>query len=1832
MQGVFLVGFKTMVSFISNFKSAFVRSDNQSQSKSSTNQNDQQSDELADEINDTNVSGAGAVAGGVAATLAVLSGLLKPSNAAAQTITFEQPSSSPADADAAESGSRDTDLVPVTNAGRPDSETDVPDGPNDPSKSANFATPQALTDLKPSLAAPASVAPEYFAQDPVDVAPQARTAPQTTSIKESDDTAQDATDANPETAPADSPQIESHPPGQPNVTVSTSVTEAADPTTVIGTIEAAEAGTTFHIVSQDGTIIDHPVFEISGTKIQLKPGVTLDFEQISEIDLSIIASNADGQSVPTQITLTISDEAEVIQLANGGASFIDIGVTETSVTGGTGDDTIIGSVGDDTLAGAAGDDALDGGAGDDMSVFTGNWADYTITQSGDVTTVTDNRAGSPDGTDTLSGIETLRFADGDLAIADALNDAPEITATVGVVAENASGATVGTVTGADAAASDTLTYTVDDARFEIVDGDLKLRDDAALDFEADGGAVNVIVTATDAHGATAHETVTLTISDEAEVIQLADGGATFTDTGVTETSVTGGDGSDNILGSTGNDTLAGAAGADTLTGGDGSDTAVWDGDFAGFAVSYDGDTDTFTIIDQNAGDADEGTDTVTGVETFTFNGISYTAIEMQTEAARQANTAPENASVASGGSVVENSADGTVVATLTATDVDGDALSYTITDAAGNPVSDSNFEIVGNEIRVKPVADLDFEDAQSHDIYVTASDEFETSAPQQITVTVDDVAEDIQLADGGASFVESDTTETSVTGGTGGDSINGGDGDDLINGGDGNDHLRGEGGTDTAVWDGDLSDFDVSYDPSSGFFTITDQSAGDGDEGQDVVSLVEVFTFNGVNYTADEMQTEAARQANTAPEAPTVASGGTIAENSAAGTVVATLTATDADGDALSYQITDANGDPTSDNNFEIVGNEIQVKLGADIDFETAESHDLYVTASDDFETSAPQQITLTVSDEAEVIQLDESGGTFTDTGVTEISVTGGDGLDTIIGGAGNDTLAGGRHHDNIQGGAGDDTIYGDRGFDTILGGAGDDTIFGGKGHDNLSGGDGDDFLSGDVGDDTFVGGAGDDTIVGGGGSDIAAWDGDFADFAVSYDSDTSTFTITDQNTGDADEGTDTATGVETFTFNGISYTAAEMQTEAARQANTGPGAASVASGGSIAENSAEGTVVATLTATDVDGDTLSYTITDAAGNPVTDSKFEIVGNEIRVKPGADIDFETTESHDLYVTASDDFETSAPQQITLTVGDEAEVIQLDDGGVTFTDTGVTETSVTGGDGDDNITGSAGNDTLAGAAGDDTLTGGDGHDELRGWSGHDTLIGGAGDDTLFGASNEDTLQGDAGNDDLDGGTGDDMLSGGADDDWLTGGTHDDTLDGGDGSDTAVWDGDFADFAVSYDSDIDTFVITDENAGDADEGTDTVTGVETFSFNGVEYSAADLQTEAARQANTAPDAASVASGGSIAENSADGAVVATLTATDVDGDTLSYTITDAVGNPVSDSNFEIVDNEIRVKPGADIDFETAESHDLYVTASDGFETSAPTQITLTLTDEAEVIQLGDGGVTFTDTGVTETSVIGGDGDDIITGTDGRDNIQGGAGNDTISSGRAGDVIDGGEGSDTILLDDLNSGQTNIITDSGTAGTDRIVLSTGAGSYRIQGDFSASSGIEIIDGSDATGDWLGTMDESANFDFTDVTLVGVGEIAGTGADDSIIGSAGNDTITMKAGDDTVAGGAGDDTLDGGDGSDTFQVAVMEGHDTVVGGNDGGWTDVIDLQGMGSGALVSDDTVDGAGWTMILDSGSTVTGQSGDILDLSTDAAGVITFDDGGTVDFAGIERITW
>ena len=158
-----------------------------------------------------------------------------------------------------------------------------------------------------------------------------------------------------------------------------------------------------------------------------------------------------------------------------------------------------------------------------------------------------------------------------------------------------------------------------------------------------------------------------------------------------------------------------------------------------------------------------------------------------------------------------------------------------------------------------------------------------------------------------------------------------------------------------------------------------------------------------------------------------------------------------------------------------------------------------------------------------------------------------------------------------------------------------------------------------------------------------------------------------------------------------------------------------VVTGGTIAEDTSVGAVVATLSATDPDaadkGATFAYALVDAQGNAATNNLFTVEGAAIKLKAG--LDNAQVGTHTLYIKVIDprDATRSYIEQVTITVTNSAE---------TATGTNKNDRLVGTAD-DDIINGLGGNDTIFGRAGNDTINGGLGKDKLYGGEGQDTFV-------------------------------------------------------------------------------------------------------------------------------------------------------------------------------------------------------------------------------------------------------------------------------------------------------------------------------------------------------------------------------------------------------------------------------------------------------------------------------------------------------------------------------
>jgi Ca2+-binding RTX toxin-like protein len=275
-------------------------------------------------------------------------------------------------------------------------------------------------------------------------------------------------------------------------------------------------------------------------------------------------------------------------------------------------------------------------------------------------------------------------------------------------------------------------------------------------------------------------------------------------------------------------------------------------------------------------------------------------------------------------------------------------------------------------------------------------------------------------------------------------------------------------------------------------------------------------------------------------------------------------------------------------------------------------------------------------------------------------------------------------------------------------------------------------------------------------------------------------------------------------------------------------------------------------------------------------------------------------------------------------------------------------TVHGGDGDDRIFGSDGDDNLFGDAGDDLINSGIGADRLFGGAGNDDLDGGTGDDLLAGADRllggegRDELYGDAGNDDLLGEAGSDQLDGGTGNDRLTGGLGNDRINGGAGTDTAVYSGNYADYSVVISGTIATVTGPD--------GTDRLTSIERLQFDD------QLVRIFLDPVSENPPVITSAASASVAENQT---AAYTVTATDADGETLSYGLS---GTDAAVFNIDSVTGVVTFKAAPDYELPADAGGDnvynINVTASDGTDTTSQA-VAISVTnqnDNAPVITSG------------------------------------------------------------------------------------------------------------------------------------------------------------------------------------------------------------------------------------------------------------------------------------
>ncbi|WP_273703716.1 calcium-binding protein [Candidatus Accumulibacter vicinus] len=574
---------------------------------------------------------------------------------------------------------------------------------------------------------------------------------------------------------------------------------------------------------------------------------------------------------------------------------------------------------------------------------------------------------------------------------------------------------------------------------------------------------------------------------------------------------------------------------------------------------------------------------------------------------------------------------------------------------------------------------------------------------------------------------------------------------------------------------------------------------------------------------------------------------------------------------------------------------------------------------------------------------------------------------------------------------------------------------------------------------------------------------------------------------------------------------------------------------------------------------------------------------------------------------------------------------------------------------DRIAGKEGNDTLAGGGGNDTLTGGTGDDVLSGGAGDDTYVWGAGDgqDTIDNIDNAagriDTLRiagtltpadlafvpygndlivrvrdsseqivvrnhytsapidamafsdgtvwdrtaidahvtnelsddadiyaGTAGDDTIDGRGGNDILSGLGGNDVILGGAGNDTLNGNEGNDL-----------LTSGAGVDTLmggVGTDTLDGRGDAATDSLQGGgdgDIYLFG--RGSGADTINEGgdAVSVDTIRVDADVSPSQLIAKRTGNDLVL------QIAGTTDQLTVVGAYG----------------AGAGTAVRIERIEFADATVWT----ETEIRLQVLAALATSGNDTIVGfDGDDVISGLAGSDT-IYARDGNDLLLGGDANDYLYGENGDDTLDGGTSGGVSYGGLGSDTYRFG--RGGGAQYFEESGeNAGDiDTIVMGPGilpsdillsrekilaeADGLRIalklsNGTLSSDSFTSSTHFSSAGGAQRverivfenGTIwDQTTIIAMLDTGTDGNDTINGDRWDSVLDGRAGNDTLYGYSGNDSISGGAGTDALYGGVGNDTYRYSRGDGNDTIDETlyQNGGGTDTL---AFGSGILAED------------------------------------------------------
>jgi len=458
---------------------------------------------------------------------------------------------------------------------------------------------------------------------------------------------------------------------------------------------------------------DADSFEVVDGQLKLKDSVSANYESQNSYSVTVTATDTGGLTASQTFTVTVSNVNDAPTLAN---AIADQSVDEDSAFSFT--------VPADTFNDEDGDTLT-------YTVTLSNGSALPSWLSFD--TATQTFTGTPLNGDVGSISVTVTATDAaGVAVSDIFaiavantNDAPTAIALSSLgVPEKIDGAVVGTLTTTDVDVDDTHTYTVSDDRFEVVDGQLKLKAGNTVEYATEA-TITITVTTTDAAGESFDQEFTLTVGS----IQIS--ATTFAENAagvvIGDLSMTDPDFTTNVT--------------YTLSGDDADSFEVVNSQLKlKDSVSADFETKNSYSITITATD-DAGHET-----TLTYS-LQVTDInETPTAIALSATAIDENAA-------------GAVIGDLTTSDVDaGDTHTYTLsgTDA-------ESFEVVNGQLKLKDSVTADYETQSSYSVTVTATDSGSLTTTQDFTVNVNNLNDNDPVITSNSSISMEENSNSVIT-------------------------------------------------------------------------------------------------------------------------------------------------------------------------------------------------------------------------------------------------------------------------------------------------------------------------------------------------------------------------------------------------------------------------------------------------------------------------------------------------------------------------------------------------------------------------------------------------------------------------------------------------------------------------------------------------------------------------------------------------------------------------------------------------------------------------------------------------------------------------------------------------------------------------------------------------------------------------------------------------------------------------------------------------------------------------------------------------------------